>query len=68
MHYQFSAKVMDPNFIRRVAKEINSLNEFVNHSTVKFPASWQSSQNILHIKLLFIYLQLCIITKIIFIL
>ena len=22
MHYQFSAKVMDPNFIRRVAKEI----------------------------------------------
>ena len=23
MHYQFSAKVMDPNFIRRVAKESN---------------------------------------------
>ena len=23
MHYQFSAKVMDPNFIRRVAKEID---------------------------------------------
>ena len=23
MHYQFSAKVMDPNFIRRVAKERN---------------------------------------------
>ena len=22
MHYQFSAKVMDPNFIKRVAKEI----------------------------------------------
>ena len=22
VHYQFSAKVMDPNFIRRVAKEI----------------------------------------------
>ena len=23
MYYQFSAKVMDPNFIRRVEKEIN---------------------------------------------
>ena len=23
MHYQFSAKVMDPNFIRRVAKEVD---------------------------------------------
>ena len=23
MHYQFPAKVMDPNFIRRVAKEID---------------------------------------------
>ena len=23
MHYQFSAKVMEPNFIRRVAKEID---------------------------------------------
>ena len=23
MHYQFSAKVMDPNFINRVAKEID---------------------------------------------
>ena len=35
MHYQFSAKVMDPNFIRRVAKKY-SLNKFVNNFTKTF--------------------------------
>ena len=63
MHYQFSAKVMDPNFIRCVAKEM-SLNRFVKKFVVRFPPSWWSSHHILYINSLFIDLQLCIITKV----
>ena len=66
MHYQFSAKVMDPNFIRRVAKERNrvKINFYISHFVVTFPPSRRSSRHILYIKSIFIYLQLCIITKV----
>ena len=67
IHYQFSEKVMDPNFIRRVAKEIVNLNKFVNNFVVRLSPSWLSSHQILYINSLFIYLQLCIMTKVIFI-
>ena len=40
---------------------------FVNNFVVRFPPSWQSSHQTLYINSLFIYLQLCIITKVIFI-
>ena len=44
-----------------------SLNRLVNNFVVRFPPSWRSSHQILHINSLFIDLQLCIITKVIFI-
>ena len=66
MHYQFSAKVMDSNFRRRVVKEIE-FKYVINNFVARFLPSWQSSHQTLYISSLFIDLQLCIITQVIFI-
>ena len=66
MLYQFSAKVMDSNFRKHVVKEIE-FKYVINNFVARFLPSWQSSHQTLYISSLFIDLQLCIITQVIFI-